>query len=212
MKTGVAPLLVPSRAGQSCREGAQSQIQGSKSLHGSKARLQEGAGGCIRASGGSWKPGIFSPAPPCVAALFGAGWKSLLVVQFPAANLPCAPRAPHSLPPFSTSHLGSRLPRRGCLWKGCGSAVFACKVSCLSGVSLPLLIPRASRGSGRFLLPAQCHVDVPSVTSRTWGFRMCLKNQLHHFGWVFDLVCSYLGLIYELFRGDEISVGFSGVE
>lgn len=58
----------------------------------------------------------------------------------------------------------------------------------------------------------RCRVDVPSVTSRTWGFRMCLKNQLHQRGWVFDLVCSCLGLIHKLSRGDEIRVGFSGVE
>lgn len=51
-------------------------------------------------------------------------------------------------------------------------------------------------------------LDVPSVTSKSWGSRMALKNQLHQYGWVFGFICSYLGLIYKFFRGDESVLGF----
>ena len=49
-----------------------------------------------------------------------------------------------------------------------------------------------------------------SINRGTWGFRTGLGNRLHHFGWIFELVC-YSCLIYKLFRADEIGVGFSGV-
>lgn len=158
MKTGVAPLLVPTRAGQSCREGAQPPNPG---LQLPVWQQSQAAGRCcLMHQSLWWEAWKFFPAPPCVAALLGQDdpcWRSLFMVQFPCAPSlePSQPELPIPPTPFGIGRLGSRLPWRGCLWKGCGSAVFACKVSCWSVVSLPLLIPRASRGSARFLLPAQ---------------------------------------------------------
>lgn len=87
----------------------------------------------------------------------------------------------------------------------CSFSSFSCTTS-IQGLS-PFPAPQ--------LGGTRCHVDVPgcpapaSISRGTWGFRMCLGNWLHQLGWICDLVC-YLGLIYKLFRDDEIGIGFSG--
>lgn len=89
------------------------------------------------------------------------------------------------------------------------------------GCSFSSFAPTMSiQGLSRFPAPCLrgtcCHINVPGCLGPCQhqrvdlGFRMCVGNQLHLLGWIFDLVC-YLRLIYKLFGNGEINVRFSGV-
>lgn len=175
-----------------------------------------------------------SPAPPCVSALLGQDdpycKPSVLSV------CPVYSTAPHRTarvcfwPRAFASNTWQTPPSAPVVWGHCfheedtfGKDAILLRllakfpVECaFSSFSRAVKHPGAQPVSCPAAGGSGYHGDVPrcpapaGITGGTWGFRMCLGNQFHQLGWMFDLV-SYLGLISNLFKDDEIGVGFSGV-